>query len=979
MTTFSPSGRRVAMRPWLIVGAVLLLSVGGATVAVAQSVSSGTIEGTIKDESGSVLPGATITATSPQLQVGQIVQVSDSSGNYKFVDLPPGTYRLKAELQGFSQSVRDELRLTVGFNARVDFLLKVGALEESVTVSGQSPVVDVTNTTASVALTKEVLDTIPRGRDLQNVFAMAPGVTQAVADVGGSTMAQRQNLFSYGVLAQPKLQVEGMNITMGADQNTAIYFNDSTLEEVQIKTSGNDAEVSVPGMSMVAIMKSGGNTFHGTYQASTESPKLQANNLTSALQAQGLTATSPLKNFYDVSADLGGRIVRDKLWFYGAYGRQGKTEGVVGFAASPGPDGKYLTADDPLADFETSLQQFSVKFSYQLSKNNRLIYAWQRGTKAQPENNADRFTPLESTRDYVNPTAIQKIELQSMLSPRVLVNAVGGYSGYVTDYDAARSYARADAPPRNDLATTLNTGSAPLHQNKTRDRIQSEDSVTFFPERSVLGHHEIKSGVSIYLDRSSDGYSNNLACNCILYTDTINGVPNTPSQIRIYNTPVVPADHANTYAWYVKDSWRPSGRVTLNLGLRWERQTSFLPAQSFGGARDWATVFPAGSYPEIDVQNFARVVPRAGVAWDVGAKSVVKATVGLYNYMLGDTYADAFNRNATANAVFTWHDLNGDRLYEPGEVNLDLNSTDFRSITAASNRILNPALQPPNTWETTASFEREMAPNLALRTMYVYKVVGDSIVNSTNSLVTVNTLRPFDAWSVPITRRDPGPDGVLGNADDAGKVTLYDYTAAYRGASFVNSQIVNAPNTDRYHAMEFTVTKRFSSRWNGQVSYFAVKNHRWIASVFTNPNDEFFPLDETWTWAGNVSASYRLPADFTVSGFLQSKNGLLGQRTYIFRQADPDGGPAIAQNGNTTIRLEPYGTRQLSAQNILNLRGSKSFPFGGERRLDIDFDVFNVLNAATPTAANFQSGPSFGYVTGVIPARIARLGVRFRF
>ncbi|MBW8867902.1 MAG: hypothetical protein JF610_11335 [Acidobacteria bacterium] len=375
-------------------------------------------------------------------------------------------------------------RLTVGFTARVDLTLKVGALEESITVSGQSPVVDVTNTTASVAFTKEVLDSIPRGRDLQNVFAMAPGVTQAVADVGGSTMAQRQNLSSYGVLSQPKLQVEGMNITMGADQNTAIYFNDSTLEEVQVKTSGNDAEVSVPGMSMVAIMKSGGNQFHGAYQASGEWPKLQADNLNNDLRAQGLTATSPLKNFYDVSADLGGRIIRDKLWFYGAYGRQAKKEGVLGFASAPGADGKYLTADDPLADFETSLAQVSMKLSYQLSKNNRLVYAWQRGTKAQPQNNADRFTPLESTRDYKNPTAIQKVELQSMLNPRVLINAVGGYSGYVTDYDAARSYARADAPPRQDLATTLNTGSAPLHQNKTRDRFQTEDSISFFPERS---------------------------------------------------------------------------------------------------------------------------------------------------------------------------------------------------------------------------------------------------------------------------------------------------------------------------------------------------------------------------------------------------------------------------------------------------------------------------------------------------------------
>jgi len=962
-----------------IVAVFSFATFAASATAVAQSVASGTIEGTVKDDSGGVLPGATITVKSAQLQVGQLVQVSDSTGSYRFVDLPAGTYRLTAELAGFSTTVRDDLRLTVGFNARVDVTLKVGAMEEAITVSGQSPVVDVTSTAASVAFTKEVLDSIPRGRDLQNVFAMAPGVTQAVADVGGSTMAQRQNLSSYGVLSQPKLQVEGMNITMGADQNTAIYFNDSTLEEVQIKTSGNDAEVSVPGISMVAIMKSGGNTFHGTYQASTESPKFQADNLDGALRAQGLTATSPLKTFYDVSADLGGRIVRDKLWFYGAYGRQAKKEGVLGFASGPGPDGKYLTADDPLADFETSLEQFSLKLSYQLSKNNRLVYAWQRGTKAQPQNNADRFTPLESTRDYKNPTAIQKLELQSMLSPRVLVNAVVGYSGYVTDYDAARSYARADAPPRQDLATTLNTGSAPLHQNKTRDRLQSEDSISFFPERTLLGKHELKTGVSIYLDKSSDGYSNNLACNCVLYTDTIGGVPNTPSQIRVYNTPVVPQDHENIYAWYIKDSWRLSSRVTANLGIRWERQHSFLPAQTFGGARDWPTVFPAGDFPQIEVQKLTRAVPRAGVAWDVGGKSVVKATVGLYNYILGDTYADAFNRNATANAVFNWHDLNGDKLYEPGEVNLDLNGSDFRSITAASNRILNPNLRSANIWETTASFEREMAANLGLRVMYVYKSVGDSIVNSTNNLVTINALRPFDAWSVPITRRDPGPDGVLGTADDAGRVTLFDYTAAYRGAAFVNSQVVNAPNTDRYHSVEFTMTKRFSSRWTGQVSYFTVKNHRWISSVFVSPNDQFFPVDDNWTWAGNVSGTYRLPGDVNVSGFLQSRSGVLGQRTYIFRQADPDGGPAIAQNGNTTIRLEPYGSQKLAAQNILNLRGSKDFSIGGGRRFEIDVDVFNVLNAATPTAANFQSGPSFGFVTGVIPARIARLGARFRF
>jgi len=963
MSTFS--------RRLIVVYAVACTFVAGFTTALAQSVSSGTIHGTIKDDSGAVLPGVTATLTSPALQVGQLVQVTDTSGNYRFVDLPAGTYALKFELPGFGTLIRDSLRLTVGFVARIDETLKVGVMQESVTVSGQSPVVDVTSTSASVAFTKEVLDAIPRGRDLQNVFAMAPGVTQATMDVGGSTMAQRQNISSYGVASQPKLQVEGMNITMGADLNTAIYFNDNTLEEVQIKTAGNDAEVSVPGISMVAIMKSGGNTFHGVYSAAAESPKLQSVNLNDTLRQQGLSATSPLKQFYDTAGDLGGRIVRDTLWFYAGYSRQYKKEGQLGFVADPGPDGRYLTGDEPLAFFETSLTQYSLKLSYQLSKGNRLVYAWQRGTKAQPQNGAGRFTPLEATRDYVNPTAIQKLELQSTVSPQLLVNVVAGYSGYVTDYDAARSYSRADAPPRNDIETGLNTGSHPLHQGKTRDRYQVESSVTWFPERSIAGRHDLKTGAMIYWDRSSDGYLNNLSCNCILYTDRIGGVSGTPSRMRIYNTPVKPSDHEDIYAWYIKDSWRLNDRLTINLGARWERQHSYLPAQTYDGARDFPTVFPAGSFPYIDVQTFSRVVPRTGVAWDLGGKSVVKATFGEYNYVLGDTYADDFNRNATANAVFLWHDLNDDKLYQPGEVNLNLNGPDFVSISAASNRVLNPNLKQPTTWETTASYERELAASLGVRAMYIYKTVADQLTD-------INTLRPYSAYSIPITRRDPGPDGVLNTADDGGRVTLYDYTAAYRGAAFSNTQTVNAANTDRFHSIEFTVTKRASNRWMGQVSYFGVKNHRWIARNLTTPNDEFFPVDDTWSWAGNVTGMYRLPGDVSVSAFLQSKSGVNGQRTYIFRQADPDGGPAIAQSSNITLRLEPFGSRKLSAFNILNLRVSKDFRFGG-RRLMIDVDVFNALNTATPTGAAFASGPTFGYATGVVPPRIARFGARFTF
>ena len=200
-----------------------------------------------------------------------------------------------------------------------------------------------------------------------------------------------------------------------------------------------------------------------------------------------------------------------------------------------------------------------------------------------------------------------------------------------------------------------------------------------------------------------------------------------------------------------------------------------------------------------------------------------------------------------------------------------------------------------------------------------------------------------------------------------------------RGANFVKNQRLNAANTDRFDSMEFTLTKRASARWMGQISYFAVKNHRWLNGLYQSPNDEFFPLDDTWGWAGNISGTYRMPWDISVSGFLQSKAGIKGQRTNLFRQADPDGGPAIASNGNTTIRLEPYGSQSMSAFNILNFRATKDFRIGGSRRIGIDFDIFNLLNSATPTGADFASGPTFGYATGVTPPLITRIGARFTF
>src|SRR5262249_22747442 len=269
--------RHIATPLRIVVAATCVLL--WAAPALPQSVASATLNGTVTDGTGGALPGVTVTLTSPALQVGQVGAVTGVDGTYRLVDLPAGLYTARFELTGFKPFIREDLRLTVGFVARIDAVLQVGGIEEAVTVSGQSPVVDVTSTSASVAFTRETLEAVPRGRDLQNVFAMAPGVTQPIPDVGGSNMANRVNNSSYGGAPQPKLQVEGMNVTLGADQSAGVYFMDNTLEDVQIKTSGADAEVSVPGISFVGVLKSGGNDFHGIYAAAFESPKLQSDNL----------------------------------------------------------------------------------------------------------------------------------------------------------------------------------------------------------------------------------------------------------------------------------------------------------------------------------------------------------------------------------------------------------------------------------------------------------------------------------------------------------------------------------------------------------------------------------------------------------------------------------------------------------------------------------------------------------------------------
>jgi hypothetical protein len=296
------------------------------------------ILGQVTDGSGAVLPGVTVTATSPALQVPQVTEVSNELGEYRLSPLPIGTYIVEYTLPGFQTVRQEQLRLTIGFQARVDVTMQVGTLSESVTVSGVAPVVDVTSTTARTQLTRETLEMIPTGRNsIIAVMIQAPG---ARPQLDWSFVTGNPQFKVFGQLGEQWVALEGV-VTSGPKTGTqgGNHYDYSAMEESTVTTVGNTAESPTKGLQINVILKSGGNAFHGSGFFSKSGHKLESDNLTPALRARGITSGNPVNNRTDGSADIGGRIVPDKLWFYYSTRRREEQVGIVNIFKEDGTPG----------------------------------------------------------------------------------------------------------------------------------------------------------------------------------------------------------------------------------------------------------------------------------------------------------------------------------------------------------------------------------------------------------------------------------------------------------------------------------------------------------------------------------------------------------------------------------------------------------------------------------------------------------------
>jgi hypothetical protein len=362
-------------------------------------------------------------------------------------------------------------------------------------------------------------------------------------------------------------------------------------------------------------------------------------------------------------------------------------------------------------------------------------------------------------------------------------------------------------------------------------------------------------------------------------------------------------------------------------------------------------------------------------------KTVVKGGWGRFAHMRYGDEVNMASSNVFLDSTFTWRDLNGNRAFDLGEVNFDRNGPDFISTTvlgsdAIAFAIPNPNERQPMSDEFTASVERQIITNMAVRVTGIYS-------RSFDNYKVRNNLRPHEVYTIPITNPDPGPDGVLGDVDDPGTtITYWDYPAAYRGAAFQQPMLINDQSADEtYKSFEIAVSKRTSNRWQLMTSYSATKlGIPYIpttAGGFTvnlptqDPNAEIFAANNTWEWLGRVSGAYLFPAGIQVSGNFEHRSGTPWARTVSVR-----GGQQIP---SLTVRVEPIGERRLPNLNVLNVRAEKSFGLGSGHRLALRLNVYNTLNVNTVRSVNALSGSAFGRPTLITPPRIAEVGLTYTF
>lgn len=942
-------------------GVVLLLVLGAAPV-LPQAVV-GVITGRVTDASGALIPGVEVTVSSPAMIGGARSAVTNESGVYRLTLLPPGIYRVEFALSGFKTLVHEGLRLTAGSTLTLNAELEVATVAETITVVGESPGVDLESAQVQTNFDERLLEDIPSGRTLRALATLVPGFYATATDVGGSGVGTgtHGSFRAYGDSGQYYFLTDGVY--------TGGHYSDfGAYSEIQIVPASKGADVPTPGVYFNAVIKGGSNELHGYVYSDYENDTFQSSNVAPKLKAQGVEGRK-FSRFHSFNGEVGGPIIKDRIWFYYSHYDVYNGEPVDGLTDL---NGKHV-------DYYTRLLDPTYKFTFQLTPKNKIDTMGQFGWKHQPFREANQFIPAEAARDQQSWSVVGNVKWQSILSPKATLHAQFSRWGWWWP-----SYARVRGQIRQaDLTTQYERGS--LNENYSRPtRWQWSATVSLFTDAGK-GDHEFKFGYGgLYYHNQNEvkgypGHQKYYYRSKGNEADPLAGWPKAqaffvnPERVEVASTPYKVIDVGRNYNFYINDRWNIVPRFTFTWGIRYDYYDSFYPEhRPLGGPFAENVVIPARHF-----QSFPKNwVPRLSMVYDLtgSGKLAFKASYGRYytdperqpasavNPAGGitKTYCAVGACPSTVPQAAAW---DGKIPYIP----------DDRALISTSGGRDSDVIYPlKNSYldEVAAGIDFEIGGNYAGRVSAVRKWDRDG-------WETINAALPYAAYTQSVIQTDP---------TDGKQYQIWSVPRTHPSFGKNLSRLVNVPGSGNndYLGWEATLNRRMANNYQFMItggsdfrkerctveSFSTFDGYGCRGGMPDNPNEALYdPSLRIWETNFKAMGIWELPHGMNVSGSFRSQSGQPYGRQLRLRDAN-----------NTTVTLSVDKAKyKLPWLNLLDLRFSKVFHFKERQSMEAMFDLFNVNNTSAVTALNLLSGSTFQRPSAIPPGRIFRLGAKWKF
>jgi hypothetical protein len=958
----------------------------GSWLPAAAQIQGGGITGTVKDQQGGVLPGATTTLQGVDATRSYL---TDASGAFHFLELAPGPYKLTIELDGFRTLVREGLIVEVGKNVDLPVSLTVG-LKEVVTVTAATPLVDRKATGTATNITSDELTKIPGSRDPFALMRSVPGVLVDRVNIGGNETGQQSNFTMKGTRPQDAVwTLDGVVVTdMTLTGASPTYFNFDNFQEIQVSTSGQDITQPTGGLGMNFVVKRGTNLFHGAIRGYFGSDGLQASNVPDELAALGVTDASAdhVNQISDYGLEFGGPIVSNRAWFYGSFSNQ---------------DIRLVYRTTPGVVDRTSLHNPNFKLNWQASKKDLVSFLYFDGYKTK-DNRSPGTTGiitngpgalLHQGNAYTSgrPHGLWKFADDRVVNSKLFVS--GKYAYYNTGFLLTPEGGMSVNAGR-DLVTGASYGSFSQSLNLRPQHTANVDASMFL--RGLGGAHDLKYGVGF---RRTEGLTATLWPG-----DGILSLRQTATQsfAQIFREGSG-TNRAEYLDFYAGDTFSIA-RATINLGVRYDRQWGAALPSSTAANPAFPTVVPGLVFAGYEAPfTWNNVSPRVGATYALNEARtmLVRASYSRYAGQLATGTVGYANPTASAGvAVYGWSDLNGDHLASPNEVNLNqfvaaangFNRNNPTAVTSAN--VIDANLKAPTTNSFVAGVERELRPNVSVQANYTYTRVSNLFGNLFANIT--------PRVGVPVTGGYTRGVGFTGTLPDGTpyNVATYIPTPALVTAGGSGFLETNVPGyyTDN-QGLEIAVTRRMTGKWMGRLS-LAFNNAR---EHFEDPNGVYDtngnptptitePLVDGGAYApqstGNGQGAIYMNArwQFNANGVYVAPYGIelaanvFGRQGYPMPLFRPGSTAALGSDSSLNILVSPT-IDYLRYSNVwdTDIRVARDFRLGSVTVRGM-IDVFNLLNADTALVRNGNiTATTFNQIAQNLSPRIARVGVQIGF